>query len=231
MEKTNNFKINLMLPDQAQKDIVFNESMILIDQFLKNTIDGFKDKMPDSISIGEKFIIKNGDNKNKICFLSHDSKQIALLDPTQNTLVFVKEEQCFFIFDHNNWTQVNLSGTTTSTKNDQSTKPTLHALPNNFTGIEKEYNLPLDMANHYLYLSNNCIVKLVGDAKISEITILIKQHWQKVSNITWPSNILWENQKKHIITQTKNTMDIVKIFYLPESQHFLGKIISQNHTY
>ena len=55
--KTNNFSINLMVPGQAEKDIVFNESILLIDQFLSNSVNGFTKDTPKSLKIGEKFII------------------------------------------------------------------------------------------------------------------------------------------------------------------------------
>ena len=94
--KTNNFAINLMIPGQAEKDVIFNESMLLIDQFLNNSVNGFTPDIPESLKIGEKLIISDGKRKNQICFLSHDSKEIEFLKAKDNTIVFAKEQKCFF---------------------------------------------------------------------------------------------------------------------------------------
>ncbi|MDP5109901.1 MAG: hypothetical protein NWP47_00755 [Rickettsiaceae bacterium] len=213
--KTNNFAIDLMVPGQIEKDIIFNESILLIDQFLNNSVNGFIKDVPDSLEVGEKFIILNGDKKNHICFLSHNSKSIEFLTPSDNTVVFSKEHKCFFLFDKDNWIKINTGSS---------------QVPVNFTGISESYTVPVDIANHYLYLSEDCAITLTKTT-LPEITIIIKQNASSAKTLNWPDNILWENNSAHIITTTTNRFDIVKLFRLPESNHFLGKIVSQNHKF
>lgn len=213
--KTNNFAIDLMVPGQIEKDIIFNESILLIDQFLNNSVNGFIKDVPDSLEVGEKFIILNGDKKNHICFLSHNSKSIEFLTPSDNTVVFSKEQKCFFLFDKDNWIKINTGSS---------------QVPMNFTGISESYTVPVDIANHYLYLSEDCAITLTKTT-LPEITTIIKQNANSAKTLNWPDNILWENNSAHIMTTTTNRFDIVKLFRLPESNHFLGKIVSQNHKF
>lgn len=213
--KTNNFAIDLMVPGQIEKDIVFNESMLLIDQFLNKSVNGFIDDVPHDIKVGEKFIISNGNKKNHICFLSHNSKLIEFLKPSDNTIVFSREQKCFFLFDKDNWNRIN----TVSSE-----------VPTNFMTISENYKLPIDNANHYLYLSEDCTITL-AKTTLPEITIIIKQNANSAKTLDWPDNILWENNSAHIITTSTNRLDIIKLFHLPESNNFLGKIVSQNHKF
>lgn len=213
--KTNNFSINLMVPGQAEKDIVFNESILLIDQFLSNSVNGFTKNIPESLKVGEKFIITDGDRKNQVCFLSHESKEIEFLKAKDNTIVFVKEQKCFFLFDTDSWIKINIGSS---------------QIPKKFTGIDQEYTPPIDISNHYLYLSDDCTITL-AKTFLSELTLVIKQNAEEAKTLDWPDNILWENNSAHVMTTTTNRFDIIKLFRLPETNHFLGKIISQNHKF
>ena len=213
--ETNNFAINLMIPGQAEKDVVFNESILLIDQFLNNSVNGFTPDIPESLKVGEKLIISDGKRKNQICFLSHDSKEIEFLKAKDNTIVFAKEQKCFFLFDTDSWVKINLGS---------------GQISSNFIGINEGYTPPIDVANHYLYLSGDCTITLAKTV-LSELTLIIKQNAEESKTLVWPGNILWKNDSAHVMTPTMNRFDIIKLFRLPESNHFLGKIISQNHKF
>jgi hypothetical protein len=41
--KTTNFNMELMVPNQVNKDVIFNESLLTIDNFLGITLNGFMD--------------------------------------------------------------------------------------------------------------------------------------------------------------------------------------------
>lgn len=204
-----------MIPGQAEKDVVFNESILLIDQFLSNSVNGFTRDIPEVLTVGEKLIITDGERKNQICFLSHDSKEIEFLNVKDNTIVFVKEQKCFFLFDTDSWVKINIDS---------------GQIPANFTGISGDYTPPIDVANHYLYLSDDCTIT-IAKTVLSELTLVIKQNAEESKTVDWPENILWENDSAHVMTATTNRFDIIKLFRLPESNHFLGKIISQNHKF
>ena len=203
-----------MIPGQAEKDITFNESILLIDQFLNNSVNGLVEELPESLKVGDKFIITKGDRKNQICFLSHESREKEYLIPCENSVIFSRQQKSFFLFYENKWTIVGASQ---------------EKIPSNFIGASKEYKISNDSSYHYLYLSDNTTINLDG-IELPEI-IIIKQNENDPKTLKWSWNILWENQLAHVITQTKNRFDIVKLFRLPESNHFLGKIISQNFKF
>lgn len=107
--KTHNFAIDLMVPNQINKDIIFNESLLKIDQFLNNSITCFVPEAPNNMPVGSKFIISEGENKNHICYRSHESKEPAFLKPIDNMVVFCVESKSFFAFVSNEWTEISIS--------------------------------------------------------------------------------------------------------------------------
>jgi hypothetical protein len=64
-----------------------------------------------------------------------------------------------------------------------------------------------------------------------EISIIIKQSANGTFNVKWSDHILWEQKHVHIMTPSQNSMDLIKLYQLPESAHLLGKIIAQNFIY
>ena len=58
--KTTCFNMDLMVPNQINKDVIFNESLLKIDNFLNSTVNGFIEDIPDNPGIGEKYIITSG---------------------------------------------------------------------------------------------------------------------------------------------------------------------------
>ena len=63
--KTTNFSMDLMIPSQLNKDITFNEALLKIDSFMSLSVINFIDQKPEHLKNGEKFIISNGEHKNK----------------------------------------------------------------------------------------------------------------------------------------------------------------------
>jgi len=212
--KTNSLALDLMIPGQDHKDLVFNESILIIDQFFNNTVSNFVEEVPEELQVGEKFIITGEARTNQICFLTHESRDIQFITPKAGMVLFLTSQLCFFLFDGEGWVKV--------TNRSQ--------IPEHFSGIGEEHIIQNDVANHYLYLSSNSTIALPA-ITASELTIIIKQNHEALFTLTWPDNILWENNIAHMITAAKNSMDVVKLFSLPETNHFLGKIISQNHQF
>lgn len=224
--KTNNFTLDLMVPNQEQKDITFNEALLKIDQFLNNNIDGFIDDVPEEISVGKKFIITKGEKKDYICFRSHESKDIEFLKPINNATFFSGQHQCFFTFTDNKWNKVNSA----SNFNQNPTKEDSKSGLTEFKGIQDQYLLPSNTSYHYIYLSGDSEITLPDDTN-TEITLIIKQNCNSVKNLILPYFILWENKNPYKIADKANHMDVVKLFRIPGSFHFLGKVIAQNLTF
>lgn len=216
--QTTNFNIDLMIPNQINKDVIFNESLITIDEFLKFTIDGFIDSKDEQIEIGKKYIITGEEDKDYICYMS-TSQIKKTLKPKYGMLLFSIPESSFLLYENNEWRKTQIGS--------------LDILPNvdqNFTSINDTFEITNNKRNHCLYLNGNTTLSL-AEINISEISILIKQCYNTSYNLTWPDNILWQNQSRHTMTNTPNAMDIIKLFKLAETNHFLGKVIGQNYQF
>ncbi|GAB4167830.1 MAG: hypothetical protein Tsb006_6700 [Rickettsiaceae bacterium] len=213
--KTNNLEMDLMVPSQLNKDIVFNESMLKIDSFINLSINGFVESLPDDIETGKKYIITQGEHANQICYRPVDSKPILLHQPKQGMIVALVQDRNFLIFDGLSWQEY--SG---------GIKPTAE----NFTGVNDSFILPPNEKYHYLYLNSNTDLN-IESSSYPEISIIIKQSNTNSYKLTWSPNILWENAAIHKMTTTKNAIDFIKLYRLPETPHFLAKIIAQNFNY
>ena len=218
--KTTNFCMDLMVPSQLNKDIVFNEALLKIDSFMNFSVIDFIDHKPEQLKNGEKFIISSGEDKNKICYKPLNSKVVLLQEPKAGIVVFIIKTGCFYVFADNDWKNISLP----STKSEES------VVPSKFIGISEKFSISPKQSYHYLYLNSDTAIGIEEKVN-SEISIIIKQSSTELFNIKWSANILWEGKQQHIMSQSKNSMDLIKLYQLPESQHFLGKIIAQNFSY
>ncbi len=218
--KTTNFSMDLMVPSQSNKDIVFNEALLKIDSFMNFSVVDFIDYKPEQLKNGEKFIISSGEHKDKICYKPLNSKVVLLQEPKLGMVVFIIKTRCFLIFADNEWKKISLPDA----------KPEKLVTQHQFIGINQKFSISPKQSHHYLYLNSDTEIDM-GQVISPEISIIIKQSSTDLFNIKWPANILWEKKQQHVMSQSKNSMDLIKLYQLPESQHFLGKIIAQNFSY
>lgn len=221
--KTNHYHLDLMIPNQANKDVVYNESILAIDSFLNSSVIGFIDQKPAKLDVGEKYVIASGQDKNKICYRPVVPKTIELLTPFEGMILYFIKEDKFFIYHNDNWQAANLPKAIPSHMESQKA--------DKFTGIAGKYCLQ-DTGNNifYLYLNDNCEISL-NLARKSLITLIIKQNYQNIYELKWPGNILWPDKKAHIMTSVINAINIIRLYPLPESEHFLAEIIYQNYQF
>ena len=110
MKKTNFLDINLMVPWQNNKEIVFNEAMLKLDAFSFHiAVDEIVSSAPDEVDTASRYIISNGENKNSICYSLSKAKDWKFLKPKNNMIAFVKSESAFFIF-LGSWTRMLIRG-------------------------------------------------------------------------------------------------------------------------
>lgn len=237
--KTINYDINLMVPGQSgNNEIAFNEAIAKIDNFLNIVIKGFVQAPPDNLSINEKYIITDGQYVNNICYIADAAKNIEYMKVQNSMIFFVLEENSFFMYESGAWKKLSSASENSSSEN---TAPSLapSAISESvkllsgdekFHGMSEYYEAPKDP--DYLYLYINSDVEMNFDQlKTHQVTILIKQHYQASFNLTWPGNILWKNKEAHQMTKTPNAMDIVRLYRLIESNHFIGEIIGQGYQF
>lgn len=211
--KTTNLQMEMMVPMQWHKDIVFNESLLKIDSFMNVSINSFIDDVPAQMGIYDKYIIARGENKNNICYKPLDSKPISLQIPKAGMIIFLLKDKCFYLFDGIQWQRISQMQSKIE-----------------FTPIAGDFVTSSNIQNYYLYLNASANLH-IEDILFPEITIIIKQYDSDVFSLTWSDNILWENQLLHIMTNRINAIDIIKLYKLPETDHFLGKIIGQDFNY
>ncbi len=135
-------------------------------------------------------------------------------------MVFVIESSFFLIFANDEWKKIALSGTKLDELVGQ----------DKFISISQKFLLSAKQSLHCLYLDSDTEIT-VERKMLPEISVIIKQSFNNSFNINWPPNILWENKQPHIMSKSQNSMDLIKLYQLPESQHMLGKIIAQNFNY
>ena len=106
--KTYNYEIELMVPMQANKEIIFNEAQLKIDHFCNPSVISFIDSLPEMPVVGDKYILKSGDKAGFICFCVDLSKGWQLLQAKSGMLMFVYQENNFFTYDNNLWKIINI---------------------------------------------------------------------------------------------------------------------------
>ena len=100
---THNYKIDLMIPSQINKDVIFNEAISKIDNFCNIAIHSFITDRPREQNIGSIHIISGGDNKNSICYCPSKASGWKIQQPVQNMIFFVITERRFVYFNGENW--------------------------------------------------------------------------------------------------------------------------------
>lgn len=209
--KTANLEIELMTPSQLNKDIIFNEALLKIDNFIPLWIEGFIETLNDDLNVNKKYIITKGTHRNKICYRSMAARPVEFHTPKIGMLVF--HPDCGFLYyNGENW----VSYTSTA------------KLPVSFSGIRGE--ITLRDKNNYLHLNSDVNFR-INNLPHAELNIFLKQAHDNIYSVNWPANIMWENRITHVMSDATNSIDFIKLYYLPETNHYLGKIIGQNFNY
>jgi hypothetical protein len=223
--KTNYYQMDLMVQNQSNKDIVFNESIFKIDSFLNSSIVSFIQNKPKTLGLFEKYVILEGEDSNKICYSRGQPNIIELLRPYEGMILYFIKESSFFIFQVNKWEPV-VSNVNSSENSSQQEviEPQINL---NFTAIEGKFTPVFGKDLYHIYLNDDAEID-VSTMKNLEITIIIKQHYQLSKKLEWSNNILWSEKITHTII-TPNSIDIIKLYRLPETNHFLGEIVGKNY--
>ena len=234
--KTHNYQLDLMVPMQENKEVIFNESLSTLDDFCNASVAAFIGEPPAKPIAGLKYIIDAESNKNNVCFCVDESKGWQFLKAFQGMVIFVQKNNDFFIFEQNTWRALNLSAgaisgsSTGGASSTQANGPTLVEDSEHFKGINKKFEPTNDSEHLYLYLDGECHVNL-ENVKLRQLTLIIKQNYKASFKMTWSGNILWPNKAPHIMTPTPNSIDVIRLYRLIETTHFIGEIIGQNYKF
>lgn len=223
--KTYNYSIDLMLPMQMNKEILFNEAQSKIDIFCNSSIIGFRDNLPNDLIVGGKYIIRSGEHAGYIGYCINSSKGWQLLKPKEGMIMFIFVENAFFTFSNNAWNKV-----ITKEEYRQVNSNNSGIDEETFIGIDGKFEVAENTEHLYLYLNNDCELDL-QKLKARQVTIILKQHHQNTYNLLWSHNILWKQKTSHIMTKTANSIDIIRLYRLIETKHFIGEIIGQDYKF
>lgn len=216
--KTNNLSLELMVPSQINKDIIYNEAILKLDDFSNLSICDFVDTCPSELDAGIKYIIRSGHDRNKICYRPHESKPMMLHAPRNGMVIYMISQARFLFYSNNEWREC--LGTQSETLGKS----------NNFSGVYGQHILSPNTANHYLYLSEDTEIT-AQNLQFETINVIIKQSHSTANNLTWSSNILWNNKQAPNPKPGKNSLSFFQLYALPETDHYFGIILGENFNY
>lgn len=222
--KTNNLSLELMVPSQINKDIIYNEAIFKLDDFSNLSICDFVDICPSELDAGIKYIIRTGDDKNKICYRPHDSKPIMLHEPRDGMVIYMISQGQFLFYSKGQWREC-LNNQPQTISQSQTLGQS-----NNFSGVYGQHNLSPNTKNHYLYLSEDTEIT-AQNLQFETINLIIKQSHSTANNLTWSSNILWNNKQAPNPKPNKNSLSFFQLYALPETDHYFGIILGENFNY
>jgi hypothetical protein len=216
--KTNNLSLELMVPSQINKDIIYNEAILKLDDFSNLSICDFVDTCPSELDAGIKYIIRNGNDRNKICYRSHETKPITLHEPRDGMVIYMISQGRFLFYSKDEWRAC------------LDNQPQTLGQSNNFSGIYGQHLLSPNTKNHYLYLSEDTEI-IAQNLQFETINLIIKQSHSVANNLTWSSNILWNNKQAPTPKLAKNSLSFFQLYALPETDHYFGIILGDNFNY
>ncbi|WP_316353912.1 hypothetical protein [Candidatus Trichorickettsia mobilis] len=221
--KTHHYNIDLMTPMQTDKEILFNEALLKIDSFCNSTVRNFIEQLPDTLVVGDKYILAFGENEGDICYCADLAKGWQLLKARAGMIIFVSEENSFFIFGYEHrWFKV-----TTAV---QAAREHEVIADSNFIGIAEQFTLPATIKYISLYLNDNCAI-ILDQMQTDQFTIILKQNYSVSYQITWPQNILWQQRQSHQISSQTNAMDIISFYRIVETQSFAAVVVGQGYNW
>ena len=216
--KTANIDLPLLVPHQTNKEVLINEAMLSIDQFLTNSVMSFIaiDEL-DTVAgdHNQRFIISDGVEKGKIaCFIDSLSCWKFFM-PKVGMVLFIMSEASWFTYG-SSWQRVEdiaqsrVAPQFITIAGDVLLQPVFHPI--------------------YLFLNGNVHI----DFKLGfnlPFTVIIKQNHEAVYEVAWQERVLWNTDAEFQVTQVSNRLDIVRFYPIPETDHLLAEIIGRNYQY
>lgn len=224
--KTHHYNIDLMVPMQTDKEILFNEAQVKIDSFCNASVRGFIAHAPDTAPVvGDKYILSAGTNSGYICYCANLSKGWQMLEPQIGMIIFVCEANSFFIFNNDNkWLKV------IGANREDAAQYEAQATPNRFIGINGQFTIPATIGYIPLYLNDNCAIN-TEQVQCNQFTIILKQNYATLYTIEWSQNLMWQNKTPHQITKKANVMDIISFYRIVETQYFAAVVVAQGYSW
>lgn len=229
MNKTENYQLNLMLKGQVNKDITYNEAMLSLDTWLNSSITDLTSQTPESMSVGEKYIIIDGEKRGQICFKRQENKKIEFIQPFAGMFFYILRRQAFYSFDGTAWHNAT-SFEQGAEMAEYDSKDGLLPPEERFSSSGACYKLQGPKNTHYIYLTENSEISLASGSP-PVITIILKQNQDQVYSLTWPPSILWPSGACIEISTEANSMNIIMLHKVAETDNYLASVIGANYNW
>ena len=205
--KTNFYDINLMMPAQLNKEIIFNEALVRVDGFLNSTIKGFVEQVPQEYKIGDKYIVSSGEYKNQICYIFAHSHQWQFLKARNGMRFFCQELDEMICFDGDSW-----------------------RVANALSDFKLKGHFYVQNTTQYLslHLEDDAVIDL-SNARANKITIILMQNKIKTYQVQWGGDILWPNGIVHSVSRNLGAIEVIEFYKIAASGKFLSTVISNNY--
>ena len=226
---TNNYGFDLMIPSQANKDVVFNEAITKLDSFCNFSIDSFENNVPHMLNPGSMHIICDGTYAMSICYCPSEAAGWKIQKPKKGMVFFVRSENKLFYFDGRKWDAVATSSAVALSTPGSVSSGDEFVAPKT-TGLAGHVNVPAGQSKMWLYMSGDGKLDL-GSATTNMLTIIIKQNYQKPCNIEFIGNILWKDKKHFQLSQKPNVFDIIRFHKISETDHWIPEVVGQGFEY
>lgn len=109
MLKTHNLKLPILAENQAQKELLINESLIIIDALINNHVEDIINETPDESKDGDLYIIGLNPTKEDWIkfsnYLAYFYQGWRLIKPKIGLKLWLKKKNSFYFFDGSIWLQ------------------------------------------------------------------------------------------------------------------------------
>lgn len=210
--KTKNYSLDLLLPEEINKEVFLNENIAKIDTFLNMSISDFVLSPPAEDMKSNLFIITAGDNKNKILYSLTESSPWEYMDPIKNMIIYLISHNSFYLYNGTDWDILSSLSNT---------------VPETFSGSDEE--VIIKKQTNYYYLTQNTKF-CIKDYKFTTIDFLLKQNAESIFEVEFDVPILWKDDE-YISSRVVNNFDYIRLLNLPETDHFFGEIVKSNFSY
>ena len=213
--------LELMRSNQVGKEIIFNESIIQIEQLCSQMVVSFLDTPYRELKKGLYIISKEGDRyHNHLVYPI--AEQWRYIKPRENMIFFIEERKSFFKFQQkdNSWVKIEQGS------QEHGVDPISQSAPKlskrlEYIGIQGKYIVPIEQDSMHLYINGNVNIE-IKDLKSERITLLIKQNHQKKFKINWSGNVVFE---KAALDLEINNLVVMNLSKTPEDDRYLANVL------
>lgn len=224
---TNNYGIDLMLPFQANKDVLFNEAIVKFDSFCNFAITSFIDKIPSKLTVGSMHIITDGEYKMSICYCPSEACGWKIQAAKKGMVFFVQSENRFFHFEGIKWDAITMS---TAGAGPAIAGGGAELIPPKTFGASGSFDISGGITKLWIYMSGDSVIDLTS-ATVNSLTLIIKQNYQKICKLEFRGNIMWKDKRPFQLTQKPNSFDVIRFHKISETNHWIPEIVGQGFEY